>query len=122
MAGAVGVNLKCVDGADAGTEVTYKPTTVGGIQAVAELIETVRDRLNGGQHDGKVSPIVVLEKDSYDRGQYGKMWIPVLTVVDWMPLSGPAPAPAPASPTGRPPSNRVVGASPNADERLKRRG
>ena len=48
------VNLKCIDGADAGTEVVFKPTTVGGIQAVAGLIEAVRDRLNGGQHDGKV--------------------------------------------------------------------
>ena len=52
------VNMKCINGADAGTEVVYKPTTVGGVQAVAELIETVRDRLNGGQHDGKVAPIV----------------------------------------------------------------
>ena len=44
-----------------------------------------------------------------------------MTIVDWMPLSGPAPAPAPASP---PPStdNHVAGASPDADERLKRRG
>ena len=53
------VNLKCIDGTDAGTEVVYKPTTVGGVQAVAGLIETVRDRLNGNQHDGKVSPIVL---------------------------------------------------------------
>ena len=66
------VNLKCVTGADAGTEVMYKPTTVGGVRAVAELIETVRDRLNGGQHDGRVSPIVLLEKDTYHGGQYGK--------------------------------------------------
>ena len=35
MAGAVGVNLKCIDGTDAGTEVVYKPTTEGGIKAVA---------------------------------------------------------------------------------------
>ena len=48
------VNLKCIDGTDAGTEAIYKPTTVGGIQAVAGLIDAVRDRLNGGQHDGKV--------------------------------------------------------------------
>jgi hypothetical protein len=92
------VGLKCTNGTDAGTEVVYKPTTVGGIQAIAGLLEKVRDRLNGGQHDGKVSPIVNLEKDNYQNSQYGKIWIPVLTVVDWMPLSGPAPAPAPASP------------------------
>jgi hypothetical protein len=92
------VNLKCLDGADAGTEVIYKPTTVGGIQAIAGLIEVVRDRLNSGQHDGKVSPIVLFEKDSYPHSQYGKVWTPVLAVIDWMSLDGPAPAPRPASP------------------------
>ena len=63
------VNLKCIDGTDAGTEVVFKSTTDGGIKAVGGLIDAVRDRLNGGQHDGKVSPIVHLEKDSYQHGQ-----------------------------------------------------
>ena len=31
------VNLKCLDGADAGVEVIFKPTTVGGIQADRRL-------------------------------------------------------------------------------------
>jgi hypothetical protein len=92
------VNLKCLDGTDAGTEVIYKPTTVGGIQAVAGLIEAIRDRLNSDQHHNKVSPIVLLEKNCYPHPQYGKVWTPTLTVVDWMLLSGPAPAPKPASP------------------------
>jgi hypothetical protein len=92
------VNLKCVNGTDAGIEVIYKPTTVGGIQAIATLIEAVRDRLNSDQHNSKISPIVHLEKGSYQHGQYGRVWKPVLTIVDWMPLSGPAPAPAPTSP------------------------
>jgi hypothetical protein len=90
--------MKCISGTDAGTEVTYKPTTVGGIQEVAGLIDTVRDRLNGGLHDGKVSPIVCLEKYSYQLQPYGRIWAPLLTVVDWMSLSGPAPAPKPTSP------------------------
>jgi hypothetical protein len=103
------VNLKCIDGTDAGTEVVYKPTTVGGIQAVAGLIDAVRDRLNGGQHDGKVSPIVHLERDSYD-GPYGRIWTPQPVIVDWMPLSGPAPAPAPvAPPPAEQPRRRRVG-------------
>jgi hypothetical protein len=92
------VNLKCLDGVDTDVEVTYKPTTVGGLQAVAGLIDTIRDRLNGGQHDGKVAPVVQLRKDSYQHSQYGRVWTPVLTIVDWMPLGGPAPVPAPASP------------------------
>jgi hypothetical protein len=90
------VNMKCLDGTDAGVEVTFKASTVGGTQAVAGLVELVRDRLNSGQHDGKIAPIVLLEKDSYPHSQYGKVWIPVMTVVDWMPLDGPAPTPAPA--------------------------
>jgi hypothetical protein len=92
------VNLKCLDKADAGNETIYKPTTDGGIKAVAGLIDTVRDRLDSGAHDGKVAPIVHLEKDSYVHPQYGRVWTPLLTIVDWMGLNGPAPAPAPATP------------------------
>jgi hypothetical protein len=90
------VNLKCLSGADSGCEVTFKPTTVGGIQALAGLIETLRDRLNSNMHDGKVAPIVRLEKDSYMHSQHGRVWTPVLSIVDWMTLDGPAPTPAPA--------------------------
>ena len=91
------VNLKCVSGTDAGTEVVFKTNTEGGKGEVIRLIEAVRDRLSG-QHEGKVSPIVQLENSSYPHQQYGKTWVPVLTVVDWMSLDGPAPAPEPASP------------------------
>ena len=81
----------------------------------------MRDRLNGGQHDGKVSPIVLLEKYSYPHPQYGRLWTPLLTIVDWMPLDGPAPAPGRRlrQRRRRPPSNRVAGASPDANVHLK---
>ena len=101
------VNVKCIDGADAGTEAVYKTTTVGGIQAIVGLIDAVRDRLNGGQHGGKVSPVVHLEKDSYPHSEHGKIWTPLLTIVDWMPLSGPAPEPAPPPPAEQPRRRRV---------------
>jgi hypothetical protein len=54
------VNLNCLNGIEAGTGVILKANTVGGIQAIAGILEAVRDRLNGGQHDGKLSPIVLL--------------------------------------------------------------
>jgi hypothetical protein len=92
------VNMKCTSGADAGMEVVYKANTDGGIQAIAGTVEVVRNRLNDGGHDGKVVPIVRLEKDSYQHGQYGKVWTPVLTITGWMALDGPTPAPAPTSP------------------------
>ena len=102
------VNLKCIDGTDAGTEVVYKPTTVGGIQAVGGLIEAVRDRLNSNQHGGKVAPIVRLEKDSYQHGQFGRVWTPRMSVVDWMSLNGPAPAPTSPPPAEQPRRRRVA--------------
>jgi len=97
------VNMKCTNGADAGVEVIFKATTDGALKAVVLIVDQVRDRINGGQHDGKIVPIVLLEKDSYPHPQYGKVWVPVLTIVDWMPLDGPAPAPTPVEPTPPPP-------------------
>jgi len=71
------------------------------------MVDLVRDRLNSGQHNGKIVPIVLLEKDSYQHSQYGKVWFPVLNTVDWMPLDGPAPAPEP-SPVDQPRRRRVA--------------
>jgi hypothetical protein len=93
------VDLKCLDGADAGVEVVFKANTDGGSKAVVILIDQVRDRINSDQHDGKIAPIVLLEKDSYQHSQFGRVWFPVLNTIDWMPLDGPAPAPAPVEPT-----------------------
>jgi len=101
--------MKCTNGADAGVEVIFKATTDGALKAVVLMVDQVRDRINGGQHDGKIVPIVLLEKDSYPHPQYGKVWVPVLTIVDWMPLDGPAPTPAPKpSPVEQPRRRRVA--------------
>ena len=108
------VNLKCHDGADAGVEVIFKANTDGGIKAIVTVIELVRNQIDRGQdeHKGKIAPIAKLERDSYPHPQYGKINIPVLTVVDWMPLDGPAPVPAepvpPQSPPEQPRRRRVA--------------
>ena len=101
-----GAQLKCLDGADGGVEVIYKSTTYGGIQAITGSLIAVRDRLNGGRHDGNVAPIVHLESYNYQNAQYGLTWNPLLTIIDWMPLSGPAPTPPP--PAEQPRRRRVV--------------
>src|SRR5262249_20265702 len=51
------INVKCLSGADAGVEASYKTTTTGGSQAVCDVITAIRDRLNDSQHGGKVVPI-----------------------------------------------------------------
>jgi hypothetical protein len=102
------VNLKCISGTDAGVWVTFKTNTVGGKGEITRLIEAVRDRLNG-PHEGKVWPIVRLENSSYPHPQYGKTFVPVMTVADWMSIDGPAPASEPAAPqpTQQPRKRRV---------------
>ena len=93
--------------------VVFKANTDGGIKAIVIILDEVRSRLNSGQHDGKIAPIVLLEKDSYQHSQYGKVWFPVLNTVDWMPLDGPPPTSAPtataaASPANQPRRRRVA--------------
>ena len=107
------VNVKCITGVDAGAEAIFKTNTEGGKGEVARLIEAVGDRLNM-PHGGKVSPIVQLGDSSYGHDKYGKTFIPVLTIVDWMSLDGPAsPPPPPPSETTSPapeqPRRRRVG-------------
>jgi hypothetical protein len=90
------VNMKCLTGADAGVEAVYTMSTDGGTKSISTMLGHVLDRLNSGQHDGKVVPIVSLDKDSYPHKEHGKVWIPVLdNNIEWMSLDGPAPAPAP---------------------------
>jgi hypothetical protein len=90
------VNVRCIDGVDAGSEATFKVNTVGGVQAVDAMIITVHERLLGNLNEGKITPVGLLEKDSYVHPEFKKkIWNPVLTIVDWMPPEGPAPAPAP---------------------------
>lgn len=98
-----GADVKCTSGVDQGTEATFKATTDGTTKAIVGLIDAVRERLNGGQHDGKIVPVVALGRDSYPHPEYGKTWIPVLSIVDWVSFDGPtskpaAPTPKPAAP------------------------
>jgi hypothetical protein len=114
------VDMKCVSGADTGLEVVFAMSTDGGTKAIVGLLDAVKDRVESGQHNGDVAPIMLLEKDSYVHGEHARIWYPVLTVVAWMPLEGPPPAsiakPAPA-PTRAP----SPGGSSAADQPRRRR-
>jgi hypothetical protein len=108
------VDMKCLDGADAGIEVTHKANTDGTRSAIVSLFDQVRGQIISEQqagkelHNSKIVAIVLLEKDSYQHAKHGPISIPVLNLVDWMTLDGPAPTPAPApTPTSEPASASV---------------
>jgi hypothetical protein len=117
------VNMKCSSGTDAGLEVVFKTAADGGIKGVTGLIDAVRDRLNGGQHGGKVVPIVRLEKDSYQHRDYGRIWFPVFEIVEWVTLDGPEAAPSPPPPQPAPASTKgpTAGGSSAAEQPRRRR-
>jgi hypothetical protein len=101
------VEMKCLDGADAGVEVIFKANTNGAITAAVGVFDLVRNRIDdelrkreqpGYEPDNKIAAVVLLERDSYPHKEFGKTNIPVLNHVDWMSLDGPAPAPTPVEP------------------------
>ena len=108
------VNLKCVDGADAGAEVVYKPTTTGGIQAVTGLIDAgPRPAQRRSARRQGVADRAPREEQLPARSNTARCGSPILTIVGWMSLQGPAPAPvapppaASPSPTEQPRRRRV---------------
>jgi hypothetical protein len=115
------VDMRCIDGVDAGVEVTYKTTSVGGIQGIEDLIAALRDRLSSDLHDNKLSPVVTLGKSGYTHPQYGPQCNPVLEIGDWMPLDGPPPTPAPAPTPPSPASPSSPSSASAANEQPRRR-
>lgn len=84
---ATTVRLKCVSGEDEGTEVIYKPSSVGGANAMQTLLDKIEKQLDSGSD--KIVPIVTLESDSYPHKQWGKTYVPEFEFVDWVTMDGP---------------------------------
>lgn len=86
----VSVQLKCLTGDDRGTEVLYKPSSVGGNNAMSKLIGEIMAQMDADPENP--IPVIVLETDSYAHKTWGKTYVPVLNIVDWVPLTDDMPA------------------------------
>ena len=117
------VNMKCVSGIDEGLEVVFKASTDGPLKEVMQVLEKVRDRINSGEHDGKIAPIALLKKDSYPHSDYGRVWIPVLEIDEWVTLDGltVAPSPPPPEPAPAPTKGPTPGGSSATEQPRRRR-
>ena len=96
-------DLKCLTGDDAGIEVVYKSSSMGGVEKVTDLIGHIRPRLVTAHP----CPILSLEQEHYQSKKYGRIYKPVFTITGWADMNGtpegtaalaaaPAAAPAPA--------------------------
>jgi hypothetical protein len=78
--------LRCLDGDDAGTEVLYKTSSVGGMRAVDTMLAKLVEQL--GTDPSHPVAIVQLESDSYNHSQYGQTFVPLIEIVGWADMSG----------------------------------
>lgn len=101
----IGLSLKCISGPDAGLEVRYQTTSVGGKKAVSALAAAVAEQVDKDQSNPVA--VVVLKKEHYQHKSYGRIYTPVFAVQKWIGLEGPdateddAPAVADAEPRRR---------------------
>jgi len=78
--------MKCLDGADQGTEVIYKINSVGGIRAVAELLDAIHAQLAWAAD--YPCPVLTFSSDSYPHKKWGTIYVPIFTVVGWADMNG----------------------------------
>jgi len=92
----VGCSLKCLNGEDAGQEVRFTATSVGGKKAVQALAAAIATQVDADQ----TKPVAVVEllNDHYQHKSYGKIYTPVFKVGKWMGLSEEAAPEATATP------------------------
>lgn len=105
----VGLSLKCLTGQDAGMEVRYTTTSVGGKRAVQALGIAIAEQIDADQT--KPVAIVTLERDSYKHSSYGKVFVPIFEIVGFSGLEAPeaaatAPSPEKAKEAAAAPARR----------------
>jgi hypothetical protein len=80
------VDVKFVTGKHKGTQVMWKVSSVGGLNAAKGILDAILARLD--EATPFVCPIVTLDSDSYKHATYGKTYVPKIEVVGWMDLEG----------------------------------
>ena len=79
----IGCQLVCLDGEDAGQQVLFKVTSVGGTKTVSGLMRELIKRLNSPEIANGHVPVVELDCASYKHKKYGKIFTPTMRIVDW---------------------------------------
>ena len=80
------VDVKFIGGKHKGTQVMWKVSSVGGLNAAKGILDEILARLD--MDTPFVCPIITLDSDSYKHATYGKTYTPKIEVVGWMDLEG----------------------------------
>lgn len=77
----MGMQLQCISGADKGTVVQFKTTSVGGKRALAKMATEIASHAASSED---VVPVVHLNTDFYQHKKYGKIYTPEFAVQKWV--------------------------------------
>lgn len=75
------INMKCISGEDKDLEVVYKTNSKSGVAELNNIIDAIVEQMEDG---GAPIPVVHLRNDHYRHKKYGKIYTPVLDIVNWM--------------------------------------
>jgi len=100
-------------------KLTYTTTSLGGKEAVAALGVALREQY--GTDKTKLVAVVKLSSDWYKHKKYGKTYVPVFDIVDWVAGPPPATEAVPISPAAKAKAKaEVAGKTPAKKTPLKR--
>jgi hypothetical protein len=112
----ISITFRCLSGEDEGTQVVYKPSSIGGASEMKDFIDAIMKQIDTDpQHP---VPVVVFGSDTYNHTTWGKTYTPVLEIVEWVSMEDATPADEPEqAPTPEP----VKEAAPATAQRTSRR-
>lgn len=82
----IAMDVKFIGGKHKGTQVVFKATSVGGLNAARGVLDEILNKLD--EDTEFVCPIIKLSSDSYKHNTYGKTYVPIMEVVGWANLQG----------------------------------
>lgn len=89
----VSVKLACISGEDAGTQVLYSATSVGGLGEIKEkllpvIFRAMDDIAQQGEVTENLIPVVQLANSSYNHSKYGKIYTPAFKFLGFVTPGG----------------------------------
>jgi len=102
----VGFQLACVNGQDKGEQAVFKTSSKGGRGAFSDFIQQVMTHYKANPNTDKIVPIVALATESYTHKEYGKIYKPLFSIVEWGTMDGGIVEEEPAAKTDEAPAPR----------------
>jgi hypothetical protein len=89
----ISITFRCLSGEDEGTQVVYKPSSIGGAGEMKDFIDAIMKQID--VDPAHPVPVVVFGSDSYQHKTWGKTYTPVLEIVEWVSMEDATPADEP---------------------------